>query len=219
MKRGFVLKKILIVEDDKSIGDILNLYISKKYDTILVNDGMEAARIIKKERLDLILLDLMLPNISGETLAQMADLNGIPVIIITAKNSEEDILNGLKLGAIDYITKPFSPKVLLAKIDNFFSRMMNNMFDFEDEGRSLTIDGKKIYLTPVESKLLRFLINNYGRVCKREELLVAVWNEERSERIVDATVKNLRKKIRGSGIEIKTVMGLGYTIEKSKTFN
>jgi len=213
------LERILIVEDDKSIGDILSLYLNKKYDTVLVNDGMEAAKIIKKEKFDLILLDLMLPNISGETLAQMADLNGIPVIIITAKSSEEDILNGLKLGVIDYITKPFSPKILLAKIDNFFSRIRNNVVDFEDGGRSLTIDGKKIYLTLVESKLLNFLIKNYGRVCKREELLMAVWNGERSKRIVDATIKNMRKKIKGSGIEIKTVMGLGYTIEKSKTVN
>ncbi|WP_161847882.1 response regulator transcription factor [Athalassotoga saccharophila] len=213
------MERILIVEDDKSIGDILNLYLSKKYDTVLVNDGMEAARIIKKERFDLILLDLMLPNISGETLAQMADLSRIPVIIITAKSSEEDILNGLKLGVIDYITKPFSPKILLAKIDNFFSRMRNNVVDLGDDGRSLIIGGKKIYLTQVESKLLNFLIKNYGRVCKREELLMAVWNGERSERIVDATVKNLRKKIKDSGIEIKTVMGLGYTIEKSKTFD
>ncbi|MGC8611314.1 MAG: response regulator transcription factor [Athalassotoga sp.] len=213
------MERILIVEDDKSIGDILSLYLNKKYDTVLVNDGMEAAKIIKKEKFDLILLDLMLPNISGETLAQMADLNEIPVIIITAKSSEEDILNGLKLGVIDYITKPFSPKILLAKIDNFFSRIRNNVIDFEDGGRSLTIDGKKIYLTPVESKLLNFLIKNYGRVCKREELLMAVWNGERSERIVDATIKNMRKKIKGSGIEIKTVMGLGYTIEKSKTVN
>ncbi|BBJ27940.1 transcriptional regulatory protein WalR [Athalassotoga saccharophila] len=219
MQRGSVLERILIVEDDKSIGDILNLYLSKKYDTVLVNDGMEAARIIKKERFDLILLDLMLPNISGETLAQMADLSRIPVIIITAKSSEEDILNGLKLGVIDYITKPFSPKILLAKIDNFFSRMRNNVVDLGDDGRSLIIGGKKIYLTQVESKLLNFLIKNYGRVCKREELLMAVWNGERSERIVDATVKNLRKKIKDSGIEIKTVMGLGYTIEKSKTFD
>ncbi len=213
------MERILIVEDDKSIGDILSLYLNKKYDTVLVNDGMEAAKIIKKEKFDLILLDLMLPNISGETLAQMADLNGIPVIIITAKSSEEDILNGLKLGVIDYITKPFSPKILLAKIDNFFSRIRNNVVDFEDGGRSLTIDGKKIYLTLVESKLLNFLIKNYGRVCKREELLMAVWNGERSKRIVDATIKNMRKKIKGSGIEIKTVMGLGYTIEKSKTVN
>lgn len=213
------MERILIVEDDKSIGEILSLYLKRKYDVFLLDDGMEAAKIIKKEKFDLILLDLMLPNISGETIAQMADLSKIPVMIITAKSSEEDVLKGLRLGVVDYITKPFSPKILLAKIDNFFSRMKNTNIDLEIDERSLIVKGERVYLTPIESKLVDFLIKNYGKICKREELLKAVWNGERSERIVDATVKNLRKKIKGSGVEIKTVMGLGYTIEKSKTFD
>lgn len=214
------MPKILLVEDDDTMRKILALYLEKKYDVFLASKGIEAAKLIKKEKFDLILLDLMLPEISGETLAQMANINEIPVMILTAKNSEEDILNGLKLGVIDYITKPFSPRVLMAKIENFFSRNTKiSKPRFQTNERELIVGDKKIYLTPIESKLINFMMKNKGNICKREDLFNVAWEDKRSERIVDATIKNLRKKLEGSGIKIKTVMGLGYTIEDSEIIN
>ncbi|MGC9219563.1 MAG: response regulator transcription factor [Athalassotoga sp.] len=214
------MAKILLVEDDRTIGEILSLYLGKQHEVVLVDDGIEAAKIVKEDNFDLLLLDLMLPGLTGETLAQLASLKGIPFIIVTAKNSEEDILNGLKLGAIDYITKPFSPRILVAKVENFFSRdSKTSKLNFHLNERELVTDKKKVYLTPIEAKLINFMLKNRGSICKREELLSIAWEGKRSERIVDATIKNLRKKLEGSGIKIKTVVGLGYTIEESEIIN
>ncbi len=210
------MAKILLVEDDRTIGEILSLYLGKQHEIVLVDDGIEAAKIVKDGDFDLLLLDLMLPGLTGETLAQIANLKGIPFIIVTAKNSEEDILNGLKLGAVDYITKPFSPKILVAKIENFFARDLKSpRLNLHLNERELITSKKKVYLTPIEAKLIDFMLKNRGKICKREELL-DIWEDKRSERIVDATIKNLRKKLEGSGIRIKTVIGLGYTIEESE---
>ncbi|MGC8544674.1 response regulator transcription factor [Athalassotoga sp.] len=219
-KKGANMAKILLVEDDRTIGEILSLYLGKQHEVVLVDDGIEAAKIVKEDNFDLLLLDLMLPGLTGETLAQLASLKGIPFIIVTAKNSEEDILNGLKLGAIDYITKPFSPRILVAKVENFFSRdSKTSKLNFHLNERELVTDKKKVYLTPIEAKLINFMLKNRGSICKREELLSIAWEGKRSERIVDATIKNLRKKLEGSGIKIKTVVGLGYTIEESEIIN
>jgi DNA-binding response OmpR family regulator len=217
---GANMAKILLVEDDRTIGEILSLYLGKQHEVVLVDDGIEAAKIVKEDNFDLLLLDLMLPGLTGETLAQLASLKGIPFIIVTAKNSEEDMLNGLKLGAIDYITKPFSPRILVAKVENFFSRdSKTSKLNFHLNERELVTDKKKVYLTPIEAKLINFMLKNRGSICKREELLSIAWEGKRSERIVDATIKNLRKKLEGSGIKIKTVTGLGYTIEASEIIN
>ncbi len=214
------MAKILLVEDDKTMGEILSLYLGKQHEVVLIKNGIEAAKVVKEGNFDLLLLDLMLPGLTGETVAQMANLKGIPFIIVTAKNSEEDILNGLKLGAIDYITKPFSPRVLVAKIENFFARGTRiSKLNLHLNERELITDKKKLYLTPTEAKLINFMLQNRGKICKRKELLNVAWEGKRSERIVDATIKNLRKKLEGSGIKIKTVIGLGYTIEESETID
>ncbi len=211
------MAKILLIEDDRTIGEILSLYLGKQHEIVLIDDGIEAAKIVRDGDFDLLLLDLMLPGLTGETLAQMANLKGIPFIIVTAKNSEEDILNGLKLGAVDYITKPFSPRILVAKVENFFARDLRaQKLNLHLNERELITDKKKVYLTPIEAKLIDFMLKNRGKVCKRKELLDIAWENKRSERIVDATIKNLRKKLEGSGIKIKTVIGLGYTIEESE---
>jgi DNA-binding response OmpR family regulator len=192
------MTRILLVEDDEMMREIMLLYLDKKYDVSSTGSGAEAARFIKEEHFDLILLDLMLPEISGETLAQIANIKNIPVMIMTAKNSEEDILSGLKLGVIDYITKPFSPKILMMKIDNFFERAFKKEEEFRllTTERTLTTKNEKIYLTPVETKLLDVMMKDPGIPHRRDELLREIWEDERSERIVDATVKNLRKKTR-----------------------
>lgn len=210
------MARILLVEDDPTIREILNLYLSKRYGVCLVSDGLEAAREIRDREFDLILLDLTLPGMSGETLAQIADARGMPVMMLTAKSSEEDVLNGLTLGAVDYITKPFSPKILMAKIENFLKRFSKeeHTIRLSAISRTLTTTKGQIYLTPTETRLLDEMLQRSGRVFSREELIDLAWKDkECSVRIVDATIKNLRKKLDGSELEIKTVVGVGYTLE------
>ncbi len=210
------MARILLVEDDPTIREILSLYLSKKYEVCLVSDGIEAAKKIRSEEFDLILLDLMLPGMSGETLAQIADTNGIPIMMLTAKSSEEDILNGLTLGAVDYITKPFSPKILMVKIENFLKRFSKDeqLPKLSPISRMLTTKNGKIYLTPTETRLLDEMLERSDKVFSREELIDIAWKDKKcSVRIVDATIKNLRKKLDGSEVGIKTVVGVGYTLE------
>ncbi len=211
------MANILIVEDDETISEIMKLYFEKEHTVFLAKDGIQAVKIMKEKELDLILLDLMLPKISGETIAQMAINKSIPVIMVTAKNDEEDILNGLKLGAVDYITKPFSPKVLLAKVNNFFEHFQKEKrrYPYVDlQMNALVTEGKNVYLSSTESKMLHEMLKEPTKVLSRKELVERVWKGQNiSPRIVDATVKNLRKKLKGSHVKIKTVFGKGYHIE------
>jgi two-component system OmpR family response regulator len=209
---------VLIVEDDPTIREITKLYFEKVHDVILAEDGMEAARAIKEKEIDLVILDLILPKISGETVAQIASCKKIPVIMVTAKNTEEDILDGLRLGAVDYITKPFSPKVLLAKANNFLERLhfsQEKKYPYVDlQNNTLVTEKGTVYLSATEAKVLNELLKNRESVLSREELLKRVWNAQKvSVRIVDATVKNLRKKLKKSPVKIKTIFGRGYCAE------
>ncbi len=211
------MANILIVEDDETISEIMKLYFEKEHTVFLANDGIQAVKIMKEKELDLILLDLMLPKISGETIAQMAINKSIPVMMVTAKNDEEDILNGLKLGAVDYITKPFSPKVLLAKVNNFFERFQKEKrrYPYVDlQMNALVTEGKNVYLSSTESRVLYEMLKEPTKVLSRKELVERVWKGQNiSPRIVDATVKNLRKKLEGSHVKIRTVFGKGYHVE------
>lgn len=211
------MANILIVEDDETISEIMKLYFEKEHTVFLANDGIQAVKIMKEKELDLILLDLMLPKISGETIAQMAINKSIPVMMVTAKNDEEDILNGLKLGAVDYITKPFSPKVLLAKVNNFFERFQKEKrrYPYVDlQMNALVTEGKNVYLSSTESRVLYEMLKEPTKVLSRKELVERVWKGQNiSPRIVDATVKNLRKKLKGSHVKIRTVFGKGYHVE------
>ncbi len=208
---------ILIVEDDPTIREITKLYFEKEHEVLLAEDGMKAVKIMKENPIDLMILDLILPKISGETLAQIAKNKEIPVIMVTAKNAEEDILNGLKLGAIDYITKPFSPKVLLAKADNFLERFSakSEKYPYVDlQNNALVLENESIYLSSTEARVLHEMLKNKEEVLSREELLEMVWRGQKvSARIVDATIKNLRKKLKSSPVKIRTVFGKGYRAE------
>ncbi len=210
------MARLLLVEDDPTMREIMKLYFEKSHEVSLAEDGISAVKLINEEFFDIIILDLMLPKLSGNSVAQVANAKGIPVIMVTAKNSENDILNGLKLGAIDYVTKPFSPKVLLVKVENFLKRLSTKpKFPTIDVfSRTLITKDTRVALSPTETSLLSEMMKEPGKAFGRKELMSLVWGEQRvSERIVDATVKNLRKKLKNTGVEIRTIVGVGYTVE------
>ncbi|MDE7310742.1 MAG: response regulator transcription factor [Eubacterium sp.] len=221
------MKKILIVEDDLSIQALLYDFLKEAgYEASLAADGVEALSLYSAQPFDLVLLDVMLPKIDGygvcEVIRQKSD---IPVIMLTALDSEQDQIKGLDLQADDYITKPFSMPVLLRKIAAVLRRTQKR----EDAARTiaykellLDLDSYKVYrngvyieLTPREFEILRELMMHQGRILTRQNLLHMLWKYEffGDERIIDTHIKNLRKKL-GTTDYIETVRGVGYRIDK-----
>ena len=221
------MSKILIVEDDPSIQALLHDFIKEVgHSVVLAADGVEALAKYSEQPFDLVLLDIMLPKIDGygvcEVIRQKSD---VPIIMLTALDSEQNQIKGLDLQADDYITKPFSMPVLLRKITAVLRRTAR-----QDETpqtlsyKTLTLDlgAYRVYseqgnidLTPREFEILRELILHKGRILTRQNLLQMLWKYEflGDERIVDTHIKNLRKKL-GEADYIETIRGVGYRIDK-----
>ncbi|MFL0252473.1 response regulator transcription factor [Clostridium neuense] len=215
--------KILIVEDDTAISNLikLNLNISN-YKSIQAYDGEEALKLIKNGKFDLLLLDVMLPKIDGFTIFQKVKKLNIPTIFLTAKASVVDKVYGLKLGADDYITKPFEGIELLARIENTLRHYSKkgNIFLYKNieinvDERKVKVDGRDVNLTLKEFELLLFLIQNKNSVLTREKILENVWNYDYygETRTVDNHIQRIRKKLDLKN-EIKTIFGLGYRLEE-----
>ncbi len=220
------MKHILVVEDEMDIQELLeNFLIDSGYQVTLASDGVEGIAAFRSGEFDLILLDIMLPKIDGygvcEVIRQESE---VPIMMLTALDSEADQLKGFDLRIDDYVTKPFSMAVLLRKIEAVLRRTQKQE---EKEGKiqyrelTLNIDSRQIYqngqlieTTFREFELLRELLQNSGRVMTRQMLLDQVWdyNYYGDERIVDTHIKNLRKKL-GAGY-IETVRGVGYRVDK-----
>lgn len=214
--------KILIVEDDELISNLIKLNLSiAKYQSRQVYDGEEALKLIKEEKFDLILLDIMLPQIDGFTIFEKIKKMSIPTIFLTAKTSVTDKVYGLKLGADDYITKPFEGIELLARIENalrhynkeskiiFYKNLQINI-----DGRIVKLNEKDVELTSKEFDLFLFLVENKNSVLTREKLLENVWGYDYygETRTVDNHIQRIRKKLDLKN-EIKTIFGLGYRLE------
>lgn len=230
------LQKILIVDDEQPIRTLLDYNLKQAaYETLIAVDGEEAIRIAISERPDLILLDLMLPKIDGievcKTLKQREI--DIPIIMLTAKGDEIDKVLGLEIGADDYMTKPFSPREVVARVKAVLRRSDKQSIQLDEQvlrSGSLTVypDRFEAYLakdelefTPKEFELLVYFIQNKNRVLSRDQLLSAVWNYDFAgdTRIVDVHVSHLREKIEENTkkpIFIKTVRGIGYKFEEFK---
>ena len=200
------------------------------YHVDTAENGRKALELFEDREYDLVILDLMLPDIPGETIAERIRMKSdVPIIMLTAKVDEEDVVKGLKIGADDYVTKPFSMKVLLARISAVLRRRkatrkadVLNLGDVRVDFSSNMIEsgGKRIRLTTMESKLLSVLMSVPGKVWKRSELLKTVWEIEDADsiktRVLDVTVKNLRKKFRELTQRyefIHTDFGIGYHFE------
>lgn len=221
------MQKILIVEDDLSIQALLHDFlIEAGYDVTMASDGVEALARFSGQLFDLILLDIMLPKIDGygvcEVIRQKSD---IPIIMLTALDSEQEQIRGLDLQVDDYITKPFSMPILLRKIAAVLRRSskqndVSQILCYKD--LTLDLDGYKVYaggesidLTPREFEILRELLKHRGRILTRQNFLQTLWNYEffGEERIIDTHIKNLRKKL-GAADYIETIRGVGYRIDK-----
>ena len=215
--------KILIVEDDEAIANLININLSMAgYDSKKVFDGEEALKLIREEKFDLILLDIMLPGLDGfEILDRIRNLN-IPVIFLTAKNVLADKVTGLRKGAEDYIVKHFESLELLARIEVVLRRFSknNNCIDFKDlkiyeDERVVKKDGQAIELTLKEFELLLNLVKNKNRALSREYLLEKIWGYEYmgETRTVDTHIQKLRRKLNLAD-NIKTVYKIGYRLEE-----
>lgn len=218
-------KKILIVEDEKKISDIVKTYLeSNNFDVKTAYNGKEGLTLFDSENPDLILLDLMLPDMSGlELCTIIRSRSRTPMIMLTAKSEEEDILYGLDKGADDYITKPFSLKELLARVKTVLRRAENELIPLTDEislysgkviinnlKHEVRVDGNLVNITPNEYSLLMTMLSAPNKTFTRTELIDFAFKEEYDgfDRSIDTHIKNIRKKIMPN--IIKTVHGVGY---------
>jgi two-component system alkaline phosphatase synthesis response regulator PhoP len=230
---GFRMEKILVVEDEKNIRELIKFNLENAgFEVLTANDGQEALEQLSDE-IDLVVLDLMLPQIDGmEVCRRMRgseELRQIPIIMLTAKGEEVERILGLEMGADDYMTKPFSPRELIARIKAIFRRIKEFKADTSELKEEIIDLGdlkldiprheviyqeQKIVLTPKEFELLRYLIINQGRVLSRDLLLEKIWGYEYAgdTRTVDVHIRRLRKKI--SSDYIATVRGVGYKFVK-----
>lgn len=214
--------KILVVEDEKAINDLIEMNLTEAgYECTCCYDGMEAANILETERFDLILLDIMLPEVSGYELMEYIKPLDMPVIFITAKGSVEDKVKGLKLGADDYLVKPFEIVELLARVETVLRRTgkANSEFVIGDvtiDARSHTVylSGREINLTNKEYELLLLFVRNRNIALFREALYERVWGSDYmgDSRTVDLHVQRLRKKLHWED-KIKAIYKVGYRLE------
>ena len=220
--------KILIVEDEHDINRLIELVLlSDGYHNIKkAYDGQEALNIIKNYMPDLVLLDVMLPEIDGFTVCkaikQDIRLKNIPVIMLTAKKMEEDIVKGFECGAIDYVTKPFSNKILLARIRAHLAKEQNKILSYKtlvlnEDKRSAEIDNQEIKLTRFEFEILKLFIANVGKVYTRSQILEYLRGDDGfdiSERAVDVQILNIRRKLDKLSADLETLRGVGYRLKE-----
>lgn len=218
---------ILVVDDEEDIRELvsINLLREEKYEIMEAADGLEGLHLAKKKRPDLIILDLMLPEMDGITVYQRlrddSRTTHIPVIMLTAKGRLEEKLEGLELGADDYLAKPFSPKELMLRVRNLLRRTNPNVggsmiesgpFSLDKNALKLLLEGEEIDLTATEFKLLLSLIESPGITQERATLLKKVWgySDLIQTRTLDTHIKRLREKLGSHGNSIETVRGVGY---------
>lgn len=225
--------RILVVDDETAVTDLLAYNLRKAgYETLLAADGREALRLARQSNPDLILLDLMLPEVDGlDVCRELRKTSEVPVIMLTARGEEIDRVVGLELGADDYICKPFSMRELLARIKAVLRRAQpdeptgkpstilrgKGSLWLDVESRVVTVGEANLALTRLEFDLLNMLLTNTGRVLTRERLLEQVWGYDfvGDTRAVDSAIKRLRAKLRGASIEadsIEAVRGVGYRL-------
>tara|TARA_B000000557_G_scaffold91253_1_gene73819 strand:- start:1412 stop:2107 length:696 start_codon:yes stop_codon:yes gene_type:complete len=220
-------KKILIVEDEKDIRNLLIFNLQKHhYEVDSIHDGEKALPLIRKNKYDLILLDIMLPGVNGFDLTRIIKndnlISQIPIIMLTAKGEDEDIVKGLTIGADDYITKPFSIKVLIARIENVFkirtkqeiktNKIKYDRLEIDLKARDVYVDNVKIELTFTEFEILKLLSSHEKCVYSREEIINYIKGTDYivTDRTIDFQIVGLRKKLGPLGKYIKTVRGVGY---------
>ena len=219
--------KILVVDDDKEIvGAIKKRLEMEDYEIITAYDGLEAMDILMEQEVQLLIIDVMMPKMDGwEVVKEIRKVSKVPIIMLTAKDQEQDELLGFELGVDEYISKPFSPKILVARVEALLRRTVQTEGEqleaggivMDVGGHHVSIDGKGINLSYKEFELLQYFMSNQGRALTRESILNQVWNYDYfgDARTIDTHVKKLRNKLGACGSYIKTVWGMGYKFEVS----
>lgn len=219
-----MLKKVLIIEDEKNLASVLYDTLCDEFSVVKAFDGEEGLRKFYDVSPDIVLLDINLPKIIGwDICSEIRKISEIPIIIMTARDSDIDEYKGLKLGADDYITKPFNLKILTLKIKKLLKMEGNNSYRFENllfdcKKGELNINGEAIELTRREIQFLEFMFKNKGLIFSREKLLNEVWgfDFEGDDRVVDTLVRRIRKKLEDYSYLLKTVRGMGYQLDENK---
>lgn len=227
--------KILVCDDDREIVDAIEIYLEQEgFEVEKAYDGEEAISILKKENIDLMIIDVMMPKLDGiRATLQVRKESSIPIIILSAKTEDADKILGLNVGADDYITKPFNPLELVARVKSQLRRYnmlsnqnigKENVFQaggllIQDDLKKVTVDGEEVKLTPIEYNILLLLVKNKGKVYSINQIYENIWNEEAigADNTVAVHIRHIREKIEINPKEpryLKVVWGVGYKIEE-----
>ena len=219
---------ILVVDDESRMRKLIkDFLIQKNYNILEAEDGERALKVYEenKEKIDLILLDVMMPKLDGWSVLRniRQDNKKLPIVMLTARAEEQDELFGFELGVDEYITKPFSPKILVARVEAILKRAKPDAKELksydgiviDNEGRTVTVDGKQVELSFREYELLKYLLDNENIALSRDKILNTVWNYDYygDSRTIDSHIKKIRHKLGKKGKHIQTIRGIGYKFE------
>lgn len=229
------MSNILVCDDDRTIVDAISIYLKQEgFNVYEAFDGEEAINILKTEDIQLLIIDIMMPKLDGiHATLKIREYSSIPIIILSAKTQDADKILGLNIGADDYVTKPFNPLELVARVKSALRRYTtlgsitteeSNVYTtgslvVNDDTKQVYVDGEEVKLTPIEFNILKFLVSNAGRVYSSDQIYENIWNEEAigSDNIVAVHIRHIREKIEIDPKNprfIKVVWGIGYKAEK-----
>lgn len=230
------MAKILVCDDDKDIVEAIDIYLTQEgYEVLKAYDGDEAIKVLKKNEVDLLIMDVMMPRLDGiRATLKIRENMSLPIIILSAKSEDADKILGLNIGADDYMTKPFNPLELVARVKSHLRRYTqlestarsDNQSEFRtgglvirDDLKEVTVDGEKVKLTPIEYNILLLLVKNQGKVFSINQIYENIWNEEAigADNTVAVHIRHIREKIEINPKEpryLKVVWGVGYKVEK-----
>ena len=218
---------VLIVDDESRMRKLIKDFLMQKnYKILEAGDGEEALKVFEENqnKISVILLDVMMPKLDGwSVLRQIRQTSKVPIIMLTARGEEQDELFGFELGVDEYISKPFSPKILVARVEALLKRTKPEEKEIEDyggitinsKGRTVTVDGKQVEMSLREYELLKYLVDNKGIALSRDKILNNVWNYDYygDSRTIDSHIKKIRHKLGTKGKYIQTIRGIGYKFE------
>ena len=230
------MAKILVCDDDKDIVEAIDIYLTQEgYEVLKAYDGDEAIKVLKRNEVDLLIMDVMMPRLDGiRATLKIRENMSLPIIILSAKSEDADKILGLNIGADDYMTKPFNPLELVARVKSQLRRYTqlgstarsDNQSEFRtgglvirDDLKEVTVDGEKVKLTPIEYNILLLLVKNQGKVFSINQIYENIWNEEAigADNTVAVHIRHIREKIVINPKEpryLKVVWGVGYKVEK-----
>ena len=218
---------VLVVDDESRMRKLVKDFLmQKQYKVLEAGDGEEALKVFEENqnKINIILLDVMMPKLDGwSVLRQIRQKSNVPIIMLTARGEEQDELFGFELGVDEYISKPFSPKILVARVEAILNRTTEKKNETKDyggividsDGRTVKVDGKQVELSLREYELLKYLVDNNGIALSRDKILNNVWNYDYygDTRTIDSHIKKVRHKLGKKGKYIETIRGVGYKFE------